>query len=251
MIKKYNEFLIKESSEVEEYNDIRDIFSDMTDNGFKLEVVKSFFTESGMRRDTLNTEFKIPGIKISLRKKEKIKLSEKLTLDLIGILGEAIDRMSDFGEVIIREINLNYEPDGQGGFFDSGNDGNSYSQFRFEIYILQKEKKVEISDKDGFYDFIATVRNKFNRLSNQVTNSFTIEQGKDEIILVPKEGIDSKQLLSATKSQLKKFFDPWHMAWRSRLPYEYTYDVKLDDNKIYIIYKERFRIDRSNRRIEE
>ena len=37
MIKKYNDFLIKESSEIEEYNDIRDVFSDMTDNGFKLE----------------------------------------------------------------------------------------------------------------------------------------------------------------------------------------------------------------------
>lgn len=36
MIKKYNDFLINESSELEEYNDVRDIFSDMTDSGFKL-----------------------------------------------------------------------------------------------------------------------------------------------------------------------------------------------------------------------
>ena len=36
MIKKFNNFLIKESSEVEDYNDIRDIFSDMTDEKFQL-----------------------------------------------------------------------------------------------------------------------------------------------------------------------------------------------------------------------
>jgi len=54
MIRKYNDFLIKESSEVEEYNDVRDIFSDMTDSGFKLDVQKSFFNESGRKSDTLN-----------------------------------------------------------------------------------------------------------------------------------------------------------------------------------------------------
>lgn len=240
MIKKYNDFLIKESSEVEEYSDIVDIFSDMTDNGFKLEVGKSFFTETGMRRDTLDTEFKIPGINISLRKSENVKLTEDLTLNIVNTLGEAIDRLSDFGEVIIKEMNLNYRP---------SSDETSSSQFKFEIYILQKEKEVEVSDKQGFYDFMDSLRRNFNRTSNRVTNSFTIEQGKDEAILVPKEGIDSKQLLSATKSQLKKFFDPWFINWRNRTPYEYTYDIKLVDNKIHLIYKEKFQLDRHNNRI--
>ena len=140
-------------------------------------------------------------------------------------------------------MNLNYVP--------SGNEETSYSQFKFEIYILQKEKELEVSDKVGFYDFMDSLRRNFMRTSNKVTNSFTIEQGKDEAILVPKEGVDSKQMLSKTKSQLKKFFDPWHISWRNRTPYEYTYDVKLVDNKIHLIYKEKFQLDRHNRRIIE
>jgi len=237
MIKNYKEFSINESGEVEEHDDIVDIFTDMIDDGFNLDVERAFFREDGFLRENENTEFKIPGIKIVLRKDDQSKLTEDLTLSVIGYIGESIDRLSDLGEVIIKELNLSYNP--------------PKSNFRIQIYLLQKHKEVELSDKDGFYDFIATLRNKFNRLSNKVTNSFTIESGKDEVILVPKEGIDSKQLLSATKSQLKKFFDPWHMGWRNRLPYEYTYDVKLDDNKIHLIYKERFQIDRHNRRIEE
>ena len=241
MIKKYNDFFIKESSEVEEYNDVRDIFSDMTDIGFKLDVEKSFFNETGRKSDTFNTYFKIPGFMVLLRRKDQVKLTEDLTLNVIGILGEAIDRLSDFGEVIIKEMNLNYVP--------SGNEETSYSQFKFEIYILQKEKELEVSDKAGFYDFMDSLRRNFMRSSNKVTNSFTIEQGKDEAILVPKEGVDSKQMLSATKSQLKKFFDPWYVSWRNRTPYEYTYDVKLEDNKIHLIYKQKFQLDRHNNRI--
>ena len=102
-------------------------------------------------------------------------------------------------------MNLNYIP--------SGDEETSYSQFKFEIYILQKEKELEVSDKVGFYDFMDSLRRNFMRTSNKVTNPFTIEQGKDEAILV-------KQMLSKTKSQLKKFFDPWHISWRNRTPYE-------------------------------
>ena len=139
-------------------------------------------------------------------------------------------------------MNLNYTP--------SGNNSSSYSFFRFEIYLLQKHKELEISDKPGFYEFMDDLRRKFNQSSNKVTNSFTIKQGKDEAILVPEEGVDSKVMLSATKSQLKKFFDPWHMSWRNRRNYEFDYDVKLIDNKIHLIYKQKFQIDRHNRRIE-
>ena len=89
-----------------------------------------------------------------------------------------------------------------------------------------------------------SLRRNFMRTSNKVTNPFTIEQGKDEAILV-------KQMLSKTKSQLKKFFDPWHISWRNRTSYEYTYDVKLVDNKIHLTYKEKFQLDRHNRRIIE
>jgi hypothetical protein len=68
MIKNFNNFIIKESSEIEDYNNIRDIFSDMTDDGFKLEVEKSFFSRSGMRSENENTTYTIPGVKISLKK---------------------------------------------------------------------------------------------------------------------------------------------------------------------------------------
>ena len=228
MIKKFNNFLIKESSEVEDYNDIRDIFSDMTDDGFKLEAEKSFFTRFGFRSENENTTYTIPGVKISLKKKVGSKLSEGLTLEVINSIGECIDRLSELGEVIIKEMNLNYTP--------SGDESSSYSFFKFDIYLLQTHKELEVSDKPGFYEFMDDLRRKFGNSSNKVTNSFEVTQSKDEAILVPKEGVDSKQMLSATKSQLKKFFDPWYMSWRNRRNYEFDYDVKLIDNKIHLIY---------------
>jgi hypothetical protein len=242
MIKKYNDFLIKESSEVEDYNDIRDIFSDMTDDGFKLEAEKSFFTRFGMRSENENTTYTIPGVKISLKKKVGSKLSEGLTLEVINSIGECIDRLSELGEVIIKEMNLNYTP--------SGDESSSYSFFKFDIYLLQTHKELEVSDKPGFYEFMDSLRRSFNGSSNKVTNAFDVKQGKDEAILVPKEGVDSRQMLSATRSQLKKFFDPWYMSWRNRRNYEFDYDVKLVDNKIHLIYKQKFQLDRHNNRIQ-
>lgn len=242
MIKKYNDFLIKESSEVEDYNDIRDIFSDMTDDGFKLEAEKSFFTRFGMRSENENTTYTIPGVKISLKKKVSSKLSEGLTLEVINSIGECIDRLSELGEVIIKEMNLNYTP--------SGDESSSYSFFKFDIYLLQTHKELEVSDKPGFYEFMDSLRRSFNGSSNKVTNAFDVKQGKDEAILVPKEGVDSRQMLSATKSQLKKFFDPWYMSWRNRRSYEFDYDVKLVDNKIHLIYKQKFQLNRHNQRIQ-
>lgn len=242
MIKKYNDFLIKESSEVEDYNDIRDIFSDMTDDGFKLEAEKSFFTRFGIRSENENTTYTIPGVKISLKKKVGSKLSEGLTLEVINSIGECIDRLSELGEVIIKEMNLNYTP--------SGDESSSYSFFKFDIYLLQTHKELEVSDKPGFYEFMDSLRRSFNGSSNKVTNAFDVKQGKDEAILVPKEGVDSRQMLSATKSQLKKFFDPWYMSWRNRRSYEFDYDVKLVDNKIHLIYKQKFQLNRHNQRIQ-
>jgi hypothetical protein len=242
MIKKYNDFLIKESSEVEDYNDIRDIFSDMTDDGFKLEAEKSFFTRFGMRSENENTTYTIPGVKISLKKKVGSKLSEGLTLEVINSIGECIDRLSELGEVIIKEMNLNYTP--------SGDESSSYSFFKFDIYLLQTHKELEVSDKPGFYEFMDSLRRSFNGSSNKVTNAFDVKQCKDEAILVPKEGVDSRQMLSATKSQLKKFFDPWYMSWRNRRSYEFDYDVKLVDNNIHLIYKQKFQLNRHNQRIQ-
>lgn len=216
----------------------------MTDDGFKLEAKKSFFNESGLGIDNENTNYKIPGVKINLKKRlNSIKLTEDITLNLTNLIGECVDKLSDLGEVIIKEMEFEYIP--------SGNIETSYSHFKFEIYLLQTHKELEVSDKPGFYDFMSDLRRNFNRSSNKVTNSFEVTQGKDMAILKPKEGVDSKQMLSATKSQLKKFFDPWHVNWTNRRNYEFTYDVKLVDNEIHLIYKQKYQIDRHNNRIEE
>jgi hypothetical protein len=206
-------------------------------------VGKLFFNRAGMSWDNENTTYTIPGVKISLKKKlPSTKLTEDITLEVINSIGECLDRLGELGEVIIKEMNLNYTP--------SGDESSSYSFFKFDIYLLQTHKELEISDKPGFYEFMDSLRRSFNVYSNRVTNAFDVTQGKDEAILVPKEGVNSRQLLSATKSQLKKFFDPYYMSWRNRRSYEFDYDVKLVDNKIHLIYKQKFQLDVHNRRIQ-
>jgi hypothetical protein len=215
----------------------------MTDDGFKLEVEKSFFNRGGMRSENESTTYTIPGVKISLKKKlPSTKLTENITLEVINSIGECLDRLGELGEVIIKEMNLNYTP--------SGDESNSHSFFKFDIYLLQTHKELEVSNKPGFYEFMDDLRRNFRNSSNKVTNAFDVTQGKDEAILVPKEGVDSKVMLSATKSQLKKFFDPWYVSWRNRRNYEFDYDVKLVDNEIHLIYKQKYQIDRHNRRIQ-
>jgi hypothetical protein len=176
------------------------------------------------------------------KKLNSVKLTEDITLELTNSIGECIDRLSELGEVIIRQMKFEYIP--------SGDVRTSSSYITFELYLLQTHKELEVSDKPGFYEFMDDLRRKFGNSSNKVTNAFDVTQGKDEAILVPKEDVDSKQMLSATKSQLKKFFDPWYISWRNRRNYEFDYDVKLVDNKIHLIYKQKFQLNRHNQRIQ-
>ena len=48
---------------------------------------------------------------------------------------------------------------------------------------------------------------------------------------------------------IKKYND-FLITWRNRRNYEFDYDVKLIDNNIHLIYKQKYQIDRHNRRIE-
>lgn len=243
MIKKYKDFSINESSDIEDYDDIVYIFSEMTDEGFRLEVEKSFFTPSGYSRESEDTSHNIPGVKITLRKEIKSILSEDVTLNIVNSMSECVDKLSEFGDVFIKDMNLSYSPSGRA--LDS-----ALSSCYIKILLLQKHKEVEVSGKPGFYDFVDSLKRNFSRLSNKVTNSFTIKSSKDEIILLPKDGVNSKQMLSATKSQLKKLYDPWQVSWRNRKPnHEFDYDVKLVDNDIHIIYKQKFQINRWGERI--
>lgn len=231
-IKNYSDFKINESSEMEDEKHIKDIFLEFTDDEFKLELNPVFFDNGFSNRGHLSDVYNRPGIimRIIKRSSNEIKIDSVSTI--LNNIDECVDRLSDLGKVSIGSIKFDRD------IID------------FKIYLIYEDKKVEISTKGGFYDFFEKIQQIWIRYDNKTTRSFDYKQDKDVVILTPKsEDFNVNLMLSEVKGQLKKFFDPWYQTPRHRTSHEYTYDVKVIDNKIHIIYKERFEINRRGERI--
>jgi len=191
-----------------------------------------FFDKNLFNSDSLTDVYNQPGIIIGISKRVKSDIQVDNTVSLLEILDECFNRLSDLGKVVIRKIRL------------------EMTIIEFKIYLIYEDKEVELSTKEGFYDFFDKIKFIWRSYDNKTTRSFTIQSSKDEVILTPKdEDINVTRMLPEVKSQLKKFFDPWYQTYKNRTSHEYTYDVKVVDNKIHIIYKEAFRLDRMGRRI--
>lgn len=230
-IKSYNQFKINESVEIEDEKFIRDVFLEYTDMEFTLFLENVFFNAGLYRTTSLSDVYNRPGLYIELKNKAKNEVKVDNISNMLSGIDECVDRLSDLGEVVINKFNYNRET------------------IEIQFFLLYTEKQVELSEKEGFYDFHDKIKDMWRTQYNKTTKSFDYHQVKDEIILTPKDGVDVAKMLPEVKTQLKKFFDPWYFNSRRRLSHEYTYDVKLIDNKIHLIYKERFRINAMGRRI--
>ena len=226
-IKNYNQFKINEStSEIEDEKFIRDVFLEYTDMEFELKLERIFFDKNLFRSDHLSNIYTTPGLYIELRRKVKNEVKVDNISNILNGIDECIDRLSDLGDVFINKFSYNRET------------------INIQLFLLYEEKREEISEKEGFYDFFEIIKKIWRNYDNKMTKSFTYQQGKDEVILLPKDNVDVNKMITEVKNQLKKFFNPWYQSWKNRTSKEYTYDVKVVDNKIHIIYKESLRINR-------
>lgn len=232
-IKKYNNFKLNESSEIENEDFIRDVFLDFTDDEFQLTFKNVFFDKGLFNREHVSDIHNQPGLIIEIRRKSKNEIKVDNISEMLNNLDECVDRLSDLGRVVIN--NMKFERD---------------SNYFLSLYLIYEDKEVELSTKEGFYDFFEVIKTIWRRYDNKTTRSFDFKQDKDEVILTPKsEDLNVNMLLPEVKKQLKKFFDPWYQAYKNRTSHEYTYDIKVIDNKIHIIYKEAFRINRWGERV--
>lgn len=232
MIKRYKDFKINESV-IEEEKAITDIFLEFTDDEFKLELKPVFFDKELFNREHLSDVYNRPGVimRIIKRTSDEIKIDSASTI--LNNIDECVDRLSDLGKVSIGGIKFDRD------IID------------FKIYLIYEDKEVELSTKEGFYNFFDLIKTIWRNYDNKTTRTFDFKQDKDEVILTPKsEGFNTNMMLSEVKNQLKKFFVPWNQSLKFRTSHEYTYDVKVIENNIHIIYKERFQIDRFGRRVQ-
>ena len=245
MIKKYKDFSLNEAKTTkdEEY-DVRQICADLVeDHGFELEISKRFANASGASSDSPNTDFKFPFISIYLTAKKdgKEEIEEQRALDLISAIYECVGKLSELGEATVKKIEtMNYV---------SELGSKKYNQEKVIIYVKLNEE-VEVSDKQGFYDFASKIRSAFNNHSNKVTKAYSVEIGNGLVTLVPKEDLVFHPPLTAVKSFLRSKFSPDHNIYGFNMLREYTYVIQSQDGKIKIDYEGYYNLARGRRQGE-
>jgi hypothetical protein len=216
-------------------SDIEDIFYSLTDRRLELNIDDVYYTrdnEFNYRKEP-NVVYKIPGYSINISCGNNIISLEDLDTitEIVNELSEIKSRLSDIGPCSIDRI--------------------SFSDKQVIIKILlvdgyaDEEKPNEI---DGFYDFVEKVRNGYNKSYNKVTNNLDYKQIKDGFLLTPKfDDIVAKSLLNDVKRFINRVLEP-KVIVAGRPYWRYEYDFKIEDNKISVIYKNRY--DRYQRRYE-
>jgi len=207
----------------------KDIFIDLVHIGFTIEFEKGFFSDlKGGYSEHATQSFRKPGYVIKLRKsfpEDKISVDFESAKSVMEVLEECSSRISEYGEHTLEEIDFNP------------------TYFRIEYRLLDKESEEEdVNTSDGFDDFISKIDRKWSEAHNKLTRAFKFERTKEGIILSP---IDS----SITDKQIKSLFTiaktfigdsvrrKYYMGGGPN--WLFKYDIKLEDRKIHIIFKER------------
>ena len=203
--------------------DIKYILIDLIDIGFQYQLSKKFFSSSGESYDDVKPEHRIPGFAIELSL-NNTEVTYDLILNATKPLSECIDRLSEYGDVIIR------------GFSFNGSKSHESDNAKISLYIIESDKSEDISDKEGFYDFYELTRRAFTqKYNNKVTRAFDFEQAKEGVLLKAKDGTNSKEMLADTKRFIRDFLRS-KVRYLHRPNWVYKYDIKLVDNDIHVNY---------------
>lgn len=200
----------------ENYEDeFRYIFMDLIDDRYELEIENIFFNSEGYPSQTKDSSYKKLGYRLKIRSEEdQIEFDFDMARKVIDILGECHDRLKDYGKVRIDSFRY---------------DGHINSEF----YLILDEE-VEVSDKEGFYEFFKIIKTVFSRSYSVTAKSFKLEENKNNILLIPvNSDIRIKQLLTPVKNLINNKFKN---KIRYIGGYKYDYNITLDSDKINIEY---------------
>jgi hypothetical protein len=219
MIKRFNESL---DDDLE--HDVKYILIDLIDMGFQFKLNKKFFSSDGYSSyDDVKPDHRIPGFTIELSL-NNTEVTSDLILNATKPLSECCDRLSEYGDVVIKLFSFN------------GSKSHESDKAQIVIYVIEIDKSEELSDKEGFYDFYEAIRRAFKvAFNNKVTRAFDFEQTKEGVILKAKEGVDSKQILPETRRFINNFFIQ-KVRYLHRPNWHYKYEIKLVDNDIQVNY---------------
>lgn len=211
--------------------DFEEIFFPLTDNGLSFELKNLYFhrTDDTRWRVHPNEAYTRPGYLISFKGQGRLDIS---TISYItGELDEIISRLSTSGSCSLKKLL----------FSDPGGDNEPKTEIEF-LLVDKSAEEEKPNEKEGFYEFVEALRRAFTvAFNNKITRSFDFKQGKEGVILTPKEGIDPKPLMSQLRRFVRNFFSN-----NTHFTITWNYDIVLDESgKVFINYNSR--VDRRNR----
>ena len=231
-IKRYNNFSINEKINEDDKYEIEQVLVEfIQDHGFGLEIKEMFFNVDKSDYSTkIDTNYKIPALQLFLHKKgSEIDISRSKIDNIIGLSYECVGKLGDvFDDVRVHHLS-----------FDTGNGNSVFIKVKFLVFI---KSEVNVSDKEGFYDFRNLLSNKWRGLYNKVTRSFQVADDDSESILFKQNNPGpSNATFSEFKRLVNKIFEP---RYYSAVRTVYEYEFKKEGDDIRIIYKGQKNVDR-------
>lgn len=237
-IKRYNNFSINEKINEDDKYDIEQVLVEfIQDHGFGLEIKEMFFNvDKSDYSNKIDTNYKIPALQLFLHKKgSEIDISRSKIDNIIGLSYECVGKLSDvFDDVRVHHLS-----------FDTGNGNSVFIKVKFLVFI---KSEVNVSDKEGFYDFRNILSNKWRGLYNKVTRSFQVSDDDSESILFKQNNPGpSNATFSEFKRLVSKIFEP---KYYQPMRIVYDYECKKEGDDIRIIYKGQKYVDRRGNLIQ-
>ena len=234
-IKRYGNFSINEKVNQDDKYEIEQVLVEfIQDHGFGLEIKEMFFNVDKSDYSTkIDTNYKIPALQLFLHKKgSEIDISRSKIDNIIGLSYECVGKLGDvFDDVRVHHLS-----------FDTGNGNSIFIKVKFLVFI---KSEVNVSDKEGFYEFRDFLFSRWRGFDNKVTRSFKVDDDY-ESILFKNTGV-SNATFSEFKRLVSKIFEPkYYRAVRI----VYDYECKKEGDDIRVIYKGQKNVDRGGNLVQ-
>ena len=234
-IKRYSNFSINEKVDQDDQYEIEQVLVEfIQDHGFGLEIKEMFFNvDKSDYKTKIDTNYKIPALQLFLHKKgSEIDISRSKIDNIIGLSYECVGKLGDvFDDVRVHHLS-----------FDTGNGNSVFIKVKFLVFI---KSEVNVSDKEGFYEFRDFLFSRWRGFDNKVTRSFKVDDDY-ESILFKNTGV-SNATFSEFKRLVSKIFEPkYYRAVRI----VYDYECKKEGDDIRVIYKGQKNVDRQGNLVQ-